>query len=301
MALYHLKSMTAYGRGISSFSEGVFVVEIQSINRRHLEISLNLPKQLMRFDMGLRKKIGAVIARGALTVSVVWRVGSAKKISVSPNMALASALKKGWEQLCGQLELDEPFPLALFAQEKELFFVDEEVDEEESLNVALHEALDGALSSLLQMKKAEGELLAQDIAKRLSFIKDKAVALEALAGNGAEKVRQKLMQRLEELLAGRAENEERIVREVALFAERADITEELVRLKGHVGHFEQMMQKPLEQEVEARGKSLDFLVQEMHREINTVGSKSGDLAVAQLVVAVKAELEKIREQVQNVE
>jgi uncharacterized protein (TIGR00255 family) len=301
MKRYQLKSMTAYGRGTSVFPQGRFIVEIQSVNRRHLEINLVVPRLFMRFEVDMRKQVAASVGRGMLNVFVSWKTEGAQPVTVMPNLPLARALKDAWEKLAHELGRMEAVPLALLAQEKDLLLYEEEILDEEAYQRALNAALKQALDALQQMKREEGGILAQDLKERLCILHTEIASIEALSGEGTEKYRQKLQERLEELFSGSPENEERLLREIAIYAERVDITEEIVRFKGHLDQIEHMVEKPLENELETRGKTLDFLLQELLREITTIGSKAASLPIAQHVVVVKSELEKIREQVQNIE
>jgi uncharacterized protein (TIGR00255 family) len=301
MERYQLKSMTAYGRGVSVFPYGRFTVEIQSVNRRYLEININLPRLLMRFEVDLRKEIATHIGRGMLSVTVSWKSEGAQPILVTPNLSLAHALRQAWEKLVTELGMKEPVPLSLLAQEKDLLIYEEEILNEEAYRNALQAALKTALAALLWMKVQEGEMLKVDLLERLKKLRHEIAGIEALSSEGSEKYRQKLQDRLNELFPGSTENEERILREIAIYAERVDITEEIVRFKGHLDQFEKLVGKTVDNELETKGKTFDFLLQELLREINTLGSKAATLSVSQHVVTVKSELEKIREKVKNVE
>lgn len=301
MGRYQLKSMTAYGRGVALFPYGRLTVEIQSVNRRFLEVNINLPRPLIRYEVEVRKKISSQVARGALNVSIFWKAEGEHSVSVTPNLALAHALKAAWERIAVELNLGESPALALLAQEEDLLLYEEELKDEQAFQIALNEALHKALDGLIAMKVQEGGLLKEDLVGRLAKLRATMEGIEARAGEGSEKYRKKLQERLEHLFPGSLENEERILREIAVYAERVDFTEEIVRFKGHLEQFELLLEKPLENALEARGKTFDFLLQELLREANTLGSKASDLFIAQSVIAIKSELEKIREQVQNIE
>lgn len=293
--------MTAYGRGTSSFAYGSFSTEIQSVNRRYLEVNINLPRILARFEIPLRKKVSARVGRGMVNISVSWRSETQTPVKVLPNLSLAKGVKKAWEQIAFELGLEACIDLSLLAREKDLLLFEEELPEEEEVLAALERSLDEALDRLTEMKEKEGHALATDLHERTEMLDAFIEEVEKHAPEGSEKYRQKLAERLEELFEGSSENEERILREVALFAERIDVTEEVVRFKSHVRQFRQMLEKPPAEAAETRGKMLDFLIQELNREINTIGSKAADIAITREVVKAKSELEKMREQVQNIE
>lgn len=298
---YPLKSMTAYGRAAASFAYGSFTVEIQSVNRRYLEVNVSLPRLLTRFEAPIRKKVAERVGRGMVNVFIGWRSEAKNPVSVTPNLSLARGVKKAWEQIAYDLGLESRIDLSLFVNEKDLIIFEEELLEEEAYWSALEKALEEALDQLIAMKDKEGSSLTKDLQERINALEKVVADIEENAPEGVEKYRQKLTDRLEELFTGSPENEERILREIALFAERIDITEEIVRFKSHVQQFRQLLEKPLSEPTETRGKTLDFLIQELNREINTIGSKGSDLAITQRVVVVKGELEKMREQVQNIE
>jgi len=295
--LFQLKSMTAYGRGTASFAYGSFTVEIQSVNRRYLEVNINLPRLLTRFEVPLRKKVAARVGRGMVNVFIGWRSESQNPVTVTPNITLAKGVKHAWEQIAFDLGLESKIDLSLLAREKDLLLFEEELPEEECFQEALEKSLDEALDRLLEMKEKEGKMLSKDLHERVQTLVGIIDEIERYAPGGTERYRQKLNERLEELFAGSPENEERLLREVALFAERIDVTEEIVRFRSHIAQFQGMLEKPLE----LQGKTLDFLIQELNREINTIGSKASDLAITKQVVQAKGELEKMREQVQNIE
>jgi uncharacterized protein (TIGR00255 family) len=301
MEKYPLKSMTAYGRGNSIFPYGRFLVEIQSVNRRFLEININLPRFLTRFENELRKRIANTIGRGTLNLYISFKAEGALPIAIFPNIPLAHALKEAWEKLKEELNLEESLPISLLAQEKDLFIFEDELKNEDAYRRALQLALDEALGSLLSMKREEGQRLAEDLHNRISFLRGEISKIQESGQEAPEKYRQKLHARLEELLSGSSHNDERILREIAIYTERIDITEEIVRFKSHLDQMEHTLLKPQENELEVRGKTLDFILQELNRETNTLGSKASDLTVSKHVVTIKTELEKIREQVQNLE
>lgn len=283
-----LKSMTAYGRGESK----ALSVEIQSVNRRHLEVSVNLPRLLTRFEMQVRKAVTKRVGRGQVNVFIRWGAETASTISVRPNLQLARGVKEAWEKIAYDLGIEQAVDLRLLAREKDLFVCEEELPDEAGFEKALMLALDEALDQLVEMKGREGEALTQDINAQIDVLEHAIIEIEKRAGGATEKYREKLAVRLEELFSGEAENEERALKEVAIYAERVDITEEIVRFKSHLVQFRELAE---------RAKALEFLVQELNREINTIGSKASDVEITRLVVSAKSALEKIREQLQNVE
>lgn len=295
--------MTAYGRASLTSPEGRFVAEIQSVNRKFLEINITLPKPFLRFEIEIRKWLAEAIGRGQVNLYLTWRVEDQDQIRITPNKALAKALKDAWEQIAETLGIpaEEKIDLHLLSREKDLLFFEEELQNEEAYLKALKKVIYKALEPLIAMKEAEGQRLAQDMEKRLALLKKSIDAIEVNAPSMAEVQRKKLTERIEGLFGQSPEMEERIIKEIAFFAERVDITEEIVRFNSHLKQFSHFLHKPLQNASDTRGKTFDFLLQELLREANTIGSKATDADIVHEVIAMKSELEKIREQVQNVE
>ncbi|NGX53752.1 MAG: hypothetical protein K1000chlam4_00469 [Chlamydiae bacterium] len=295
-----LKSMTAYGRACPSSEIGRLVVEIQTLNRRHLEMNFSQPKPLARFEIEMRKQIAARIGRGQVNVSIVWRPEESQETKVIPNISRAKSVKGAWDKIAGELGLNA-CDLSILALEKGLIEYEEEIVDEKLFSQTMQKGIGEALDYCIAMRQKEGAVLALDLEKRLAFLGEGIAKIEAMAPEAVELTREKLSSRLEELFNGSPENEERILREVALFAERLDITEEVVRFKSHIDEFRSTLKRASKAANETRGKHLDFIIQELMREINTIGSKSSNMKVAHLVVRVKSEIEKMREQTQNIE
>lgn len=289
--------MTAYGRAQLTNSWGRISLEIASVNRKHLEINIFLPQELSRFDPHLRKILNESIHRGQVTVKVFAYFEKATPVTVTPNMALARQLNKAWETIAKELGMPkQDLNLSLLAQEKGIILYEETTENEQTYLSTLTEALQQALQPFLMMRELEGSTLQKEIAQRLQLLKNFIDQVEFLAPQATEKYRQKLSSRLEGLFPNLTDNEDKLLREVALFAERSDITEEITRFKSHLDQASKLIQSK-----EPIGKTLEFLLQEMQREVNTTGAKAADVGISRLVVDMKSELEKIREQIQNVE
>ncbi|MEZ5315711.1 MAG: YicC/YloC family endoribonuclease [Chlamydiales bacterium] len=298
---FQLNSMTAYGRGTYSSDYGRLSLEIQSTNHRYLEFQMNLPRFFTFYEIPLRKKITNYLGRGMVRVLVNWQADPQIPTQVIPNLSLLRSLKRAWEEAAYELGLEEKIDLHLLAHEKHFLSFKEKLPPEELLYKGLESSLEEALDMLLEMRKKEGGLLAQDLYKRMQNIETLIETIEEEAPKKVKNYHDKLIKRVEEFLTGQTENEERILREVVLFAERIDISEEIIRFKSHMTQFLEVIKTPLVKRDETRGKTLDFLIQELNREINTIGSKSMNVVVNKRVVEVKSELEKIREQTQNIE
>lgn len=294
-----LKSMTAYGRACVVTALGRFVVEIQSVNRKFLEINTVLPKEFLRFDGEIKKWIASSIMRGQINVKVSVALEQTTPLVVTPNLPLARQIKAAWDKIAEDLQLEDNqgFRLSMLAQETGVLLYDENIEEEQEYLKGFRQAVESALKGLIEMKIREGNELQKDIEARLSRLKNWIAQVAVKAPEATKKYRQKLVERLQEVLPGCVENEEKILREVCVFAERVDIAEEITRFDSHLKQFSDL----LNASTESIGKTLEFLLQELNREINTIGSKSSDVEVSRLVIEVKSELERIREQIQNVE
>jgi uncharacterized protein (TIGR00255 family) len=294
-----IKSMTAYSRASASSPLGRFVIEIHSVNRKMLDMSLYLPKDLLRFDIEIRKWLSQSLERGQITLRLTLQSEGAGYQLFSNYSLQLKALKERWENLARELGYDPQKMIDLHFLVSQLQMIPpfESKENEETLKTVLKEGVDLALQELMQMKETEGKTLALDIQKRLKIIEENIAAVELKKEFPLIHYRKKLIDRLKEIGHLHAEVEERIVREVAILAERMDVTEELVRLHTHIEQFRQY----LFSHEKAVGRTLDFLTQEMHREVNTLGSKSADSEISLYVVKIKSELDKIREQVQNIE
>ncbi len=295
-----LKSMTAYSRSILVVPLGRFVVELQSVNRKFLEINTFLPKLLIRFDGAIKKWIGEKVLRGQVNVRLSVAFNQGTSSIVVPNLPLVIQLKSAWDQIADALEIPAgQFSLSLLAEEEGILTHEDEIQDEELIKDALKSLFLQALDQLLQMKLREGEALQSDILQRLDKLKAAIGRITEKAPDAVQKYKEKLLLKMQEVLKAVSvnENDERLMKEICLFADKVDIAEEITRFNSHLAQFNEMINS----QQEGLGKTLEFLVQELNREINTIGSKSADVEIARLVIDVKAELERIREQIQNVE
>jgi len=291
-----MKSMTGFGRSEQEAPFGKLIVEIQSVNRKYFELNLSLPKEFSRFENDLRKKVSEQVQRGLVSVRVILFPNVSSMESLLPDPELLKGLRAGWEKLAKQLgyreqAIDFPFLIEHFDAISHMKLAKEEDIE------PLLEGLNKALEALSSMKKVEGAALSKDIRHRLESMERTLQEIEQIAPDATTKMRLRLKEKMTEIFASPTELDERLLREVAVFAERVDIAEEITRFRSHLHQFRAL----LADSVGAMGRKMDFLVQEMGREINTIGSKSMDAKISHLVVDVKAELEKVREQIQNIE
>lgn len=286
--------MTAYGRATSLETGGLTIVmEIHSVNRKMLDVKLLMPKEFLYMDVELRKKIAKEVFRGQVTLKISLQ----KESNDTSCLALLKGLKLHWEKVAEGLGFPEgEINLSFLLREMDRSSTDTLGMSEKQLQEQVMETLEKALEPFNKMKEAEGNQIAIDIKGRLENISESVDVIEKNSKSGPEKYRKKLIENLNEILSHSGEDE-RILKEVALFAEKIDVTEELVRLKSHLKQAQEL----LVEEGKSIGRTFDFLIQEMLREINTIASKCGELSISKETVSVKAELEKIREQVQNIE
>jgi uncharacterized protein (TIGR00255 family) len=286
-------SMTGFGRGVVEASWGRLIVDIQSVNRRHFEVSVHLPKEMGQYESEVRKWVAEKILRGQVTVRVQWTPSEEALGEFLPSFEFLQGVKVKWETLCQKLHLEKSQIDLRFLIEssppiqKESPFHDEH---------GLKECVSKALSAIFSMRQEEGKALIRDIEGRLKVLREKVAQVEVLAPEVTVRMRQKLVEKLAPILAQDAALDERLMREAFLFAEKVDITEELTRLHSHFAQFEQCFHAD-----GMVGKKMEFVIQEMGREVNTIGSKSSEAKISYLVVEMKSEIEKMREQIQNIE
>jgi uncharacterized protein (TIGR00255 family) len=293
-----MKSMTGYGRGDASQDGFKITVELSSVNRKQSEISVNLPREMEMLEAPIRDLINRYIARGRLTVRVGLHAGASKQSArMHLNIPLAKAYARELGRLSKQLNLPGPVTLDHLARAPGVFQTDEQIAEEEDFWPAVEKALKKALGAMVKMRQREGEHLRLDLAQRIDNMRKAAAKIQKNAPGVSERYRKQLVERIKAAgLEAPGVDDDRLLKEVVYFADRSDISEELTRLQSHFKQFDDCYRSR-----EPVGRMLDFLAQEMNREVNTIGSKANDSLISREVVTLKAELEKFREQAQNVE
>jgi uncharacterized protein (TIGR00255 family) len=290
--------MTGYGRGDCSQDGFKIIVELSSVNRKQSEISVNLPRELEMLEAQIRDILNRHIARGRLTVRVSLHAGVSKDSArMHLNVPLAKSYALELNRLSKQLKLPGPVTLDQLAHAPGVFQTDEEIVEEEDFAPAVEKALRKALNQMVATREREGAHLLADLAKRIAHMRKAAAKIHKEAPMVAKRYRDQLIERIKNAgLEAPVAEDERLLKEVVYFADRSDITEELTRLQSHFQQFDDCLKTK-----DPVGRMLDFLAQEMNREINTIGSKANDSSISREVVTLKAELERFREQAQNVE
>ncbi|AKJ63489.1 YicC/YloC family endoribonuclease [Kiritimatiella glycovorans] len=292
-----LKSMTGYGRGEGVRGGVRATVELSSVNRKQCDIALQLPRPYAALEPDLRRLAREVIERGRVTgaVSFRWSSGPSRRVEIDRDRAAETA--RELRAAAEELGLNDDLSASTLLRVPDLVHLSEAPSDPEVCRASAELALRRALRELDRMRRREGRELERDIRARLRTMEQHLTGIDRCSGNAAVRYRQRLREELR--AAGVAENhegEQWLVREVAAFLDRVDITEERTRLRSHIRQFRQSMTGH-----DASGRTLDFLAQEMLREINTIGAKCGDLDIARSGVIIKTELERIREQIQNVE
>jgi len=293
-----MKSMTGYGRGECSQDGFKVTVELSSVNRKQTEISVALPRELEMLEAQIRDVINKFIARGRLTVRVTLHAAAGNMAArMHLDAELAKAYARELNKLSKQLKLSGPVTLDHLVRAPGVFQTDQQLAEEEDFWPAVEKALKKGLDGLLKMREREGQHLEQDLVERIAIMRKAVIQVQKHAPKVAERYREQLIERVRNAgLESPAADDERLLKEVVYFADRSDITEELTRLQSHFQQFDDCLKSK-----EPIGRTLDFLAQEMNREVNTIGSKANDSLISREVVTLKAELEKFREQAQNVE
>jgi uncharacterized protein (TIGR00255 family) len=289
--------MTGYGRGECVKDGFKFTVELHSLNRKQSDITIDLPKELVELESRIRDEINAQLSRGRISVVVAYHRSSAKaEEQIELDVALAKAYHCATQKLQKQMKLNGSLTLETILRAPGVMKLAETPLDAESVWPCVEAALRKALVQMVKMREKEGKFLANDLGQRLGILMAGVEQVRKAAPATVNRYREQLLLRVKEAGLNVPIDDERLLKEVVIFADRCDITEELTRMDSHLKQFREHFDSN-----EPVGRTLDFLAQEMNREINTIGSKSNAAEVSQQVVKMKAELEKIREQVQNIE
>ena len=287
-------SMTGYGRAMRELDGRQLTIELKSVNHRFLDLSFRMPRNLMFLEDDARKRIGARLSRGHVDVFMTYRNMRSDARSVQVDRALFDAYASALSGLTDSGVQDDRSLMSI-ARLPDVLVVTETEEDQDALRELLKETLDAALDQLIEMRRREGAEMKKDLAFRTDRIEEMTNAVEARYPETVEEYTRRLRASIEELI-GRNVDETRLLTEVAVMADRSAIAEETVRLHAHIAQLRECLEK-----TEPVGRRIDFLVQELNREVNTISSKSQDVPITQLVVSMKAEIEKLREQLQNIE
>lgn len=291
-----IKSMTGFGRCEVQKDSRKFTVELKSVNHRYLDVNIRMPKKLNFFETAIRTLLKSYANRGKVDIFITYEDLSQTQVSVKYNAALAAEYMKYLKQMEEEFGLENDVRVSTLSRYPEVFTMEEQSEDEEELWNGLKEALEGAFTQFVETRKTEGENLKKDIISKLDLLSEQIGFIEERSTQIVAEYRAKLEDKMKELLADTQIEESRIASEVILFADKICTDEEVVRLKSHISH----MRNTLEEKDEI-GRKLDFIAQEMNREANTILSKANDIEVSDRAISLKTEIEKIREQIQNIE
>ena len=291
-----LKSMTGYGRGEGVLGDTVYTVEMKSVNHRYFEFNCRAPKSLSFLEDRLKAFLATGISRGKVDLYIDVRAANGGQGSIILNTGLAESYIAALKKLKNSFGLRGRVSLDLVAKNNDLFVHESQKLDENAVWEAVQAATAAALQAFLKMRENEGERLCLDVESRCNDILDFVSKIEKRSPETIQEYRERLRQKMTELLGDRQIEEQRLLTETAIFADKIAVDEETVRLRSHIAQLKQLLSAS-----EPVGRKLDFVVQEMNREANTIGSKCVDLEISHIVIEIKAQIEKIREQIQNIE
>ena len=291
-----IKSMTGYGRAIELVDGMNITVEIKSVNHRYFEFSSKLPRSYGFLDEKLKSFFNGKLTRGKMECYVQIEAVEEPDTVISLNHSLVKGYLDAYKELSETYGIENDVKISNLARVSDIFAVRKLAADEDKIWAAVSEVAQAALDGFVSMREREGERLKADVLSRLQTIIDNVEYIESRSPETVKEYNEKLLARLRELLADAHIDEQRILTEAAIFADKIAVAEETVRLRSHISQMRSFLEAD-----EAVGKKMDFLVQEMNREANTIGSKAQDVEIARRVVSIKAEIEKIREQIQNIE
>ena len=291
-----MKSMTGYGRAKYEINGRIYTIEIKSVNHKYNDITIKMPRLLSYLEEKIKKEVMKNISRGKIDIFISFEDYSDEGKTIVVNKELAKKYVKEFKEIAEENNLSSNIAVTEITKLPDVLTLKTENDNEEVIEKEVLEGLNQALSNFVQMRKEEGNKIKEDLNNRILKIEEKVEKISEYSTGLVEEYIVKLENRINEILKTDVVDKSRLAQEVVIYADKCSIEEEMTRLKSHIHQFKQMLNE--EKQI---GKKIDFLLQEMNREINTTGSKSGSLAITNLVIDVKTELEDIREQVQNIE
>lgn len=291
-----IKSMTGYGRAQTSLTDCDVTVELRSVNHRYFDCTVRIPRIYISMEEHIKARVQSTVNRGKVDVFVTIEHKEGADIDIQFNPRIAQAYVNSLNKMREMFRIEGAIDLMQLARMPEVFSVSKKETDEDALLKGVLATLDEALAGLDSMRVREGGNLTNDILAHAQIIEKNVSEVEKRSADALDEYREKLFDRMRELIGDAGIDESRILLEAALYADRAAVDEEVVRIRSHIGQLRDLLRKG-----GAIGRKLDFLVQEFNREANTIGSKVNDIAISGLVVDIKSEIEKIREQVQNIE
>lgn len=291
-----IKSMTGYGRAQGSFSGGDITVEVKSVNNRYLDCGVKLPRGYAYLEEGIKSQVQKTISRGKVDVFITINAAGADNVKISVNEPVAKGYIDAMRQLVQEYGIQDDISASAISRFSDVFLVEKQEQDENEVKSAISGVVAEALGAFDAMRTREGEALKNDLLQKAEGILTLVSKVEERSPITVKAYRERLTAKMQEVLEDRQIDEARIIQEAAIYADKVAVDEETVRLRSHVDQLQNMLS-----EGGVIGRKLDFLMQEMNREANTIGSKGNDVEQARNVVSIKSELEKIREQIQNIE
>ena len=291
-----IKSMTGYGRAQGSFSGGDITVEIKSVNNRYLDCGVKLPRGYAYLEEGVKSQVQKAISRGKVDVFITINAAGADNVKISVNEPVAKGYIDAMHRLVQEYGIQDDISASAISKFSDVFLVEKQEQDENEVKSAISGVVAEALGAFDAMRTREGEALKTDLLQKAEGILTLVSKVEERSRITVKAYRERLTAKMQEVLEDRQIDEARIIQEAAIYADKVAVDEETVRLRSHVDQLQNMLS-----EGGVIGRKLDFLMQEMNREANTIGSKGNDVEQARNVVSIKSELEKIREQIQNIE
>ena len=291
-----IKSMTGYGRAQGSFSGGEITVEVKSVNNRYLDCGVKLPRGYAYLEEGVKSLVQKTISRGKVDVYITINSAGADNVKISVNGPVAAGYIEAMRSLVRDYGIQDDISVSAISQFNDVFLVEKQEQDENEVKTAISSVVQNALDAFDAMRTREGEALKADLLQKADGILTLVSSVEARSPITVAAYRERLAAKMREVLEERQIDEARIIQEAAIYADKVAVDEETVRLRSHVDQLKGMLN-----DGGVIGRKLDFLMQEMNREANTIGSKGNDVEQARNVVNIKSELEKIREQIQNIE
>ena len=291
-----IKSMTGFGRCEIEEGNRKVTVEMKSVNHRYLDVNIKMPKKLSFFESSVRNELKNYVQRGKIDIFISYEDFSENTVSIKYNKELAAEYLKYLRDMSEEFDLDDDIRVSTLSRYPEVFSMEEQMVDEEEIWKVLAKAIDGAAESFVETRIKEGQNLADDLIAKLDGMLEHVAFIEERSPQLMDEYRKKLEERVKELLGDASVDESRLLTEVTIFADKVCVDEEIVRLKSHI--------ETTKQELIAGGsigRKLDFIAQEMNREANTILSKANDLEISNRGIELKTEIEKVREQIQNIE
>ena len=290
-----IRSMTGYGRGNISKNDREYQIEIKSVNHRYLDISVKMPRQLSYLEDAIKKEISSRVKRGKVDIFITFNNNSLEGRTIKINTELAHAYIEELKKLSEKEDILSDIQVIEISKYPDVLNI-KNAQDDDKIKEEVIEVLNDAIDNFISMRQAEGSKISEDLLKRLDYIQEKVTEISKLSTGLIEEYVVKLETRIKEILKDQELDKQRLAQEVVIYADKCSVEEEITRLNSHILQFKNLLNSD-----EAVGKKLDFIVQEMNRETNTIGSKANNLNITNNVIDLKTEIENIREQIQNIE